>query len=82
MKTKEELNALRGEYEALGRKLRELTEDELRQVVGGAYDDLPKKKDDEKYIMLQDPGQQGMSVGAELADTLISGLIDGERRPG
>ena len=35
MKTKEELNALRNEVEALNRKLAQLTEEELAQVVGG-----------------------------------------------
>ena len=34
MKTKEELNALKKEAEALNTKLAELTEDELAQVVG------------------------------------------------
>ena len=37
MKTKEELNALREEVEALRRQLAELTEDELAQVNGGAF---------------------------------------------
>lgn len=35
MKTKEELNALKEEYESLNRKLAELTEEELEQVTGG-----------------------------------------------
>ena len=35
MKTKEELNQLKTEYEALNTKLQELTEDELKQVTGG-----------------------------------------------
>ena len=35
MRTKEELNALREEVEALNRKLAELTEDELALVAGG-----------------------------------------------
>ena len=34
-KTKEELNALKEEVEALGKKLAELTENELAQVTGG-----------------------------------------------
>ncbi len=38
MKTKEELNALKEELEALSRKLRELTGDELAQVIGGQND--------------------------------------------
>ena len=35
MKTKEELNALKEEAEALNKKLAEMTEDELAQVMGG-----------------------------------------------
>lgn len=35
MKTKEELNELKIEYESLSRKLAELTDDELEQVTGG-----------------------------------------------
>ena len=35
MKTKEELCALKEEVETLNKKLAELTEDELAQVVGG-----------------------------------------------
>ena len=34
-KTKEELNALKEEFETLNEKLRELTEEELAQVTGG-----------------------------------------------
>ena len=41
MKSKEELNALKEEVEALNRKLRELTEEELAQVCGGKAS--PKK---------------------------------------
>ena len=36
MKTKEELNVLKAEVEALNKKLHELTEEELKQVSGGA----------------------------------------------
>ena len=35
MKTKEELNALKEEVEALNKQLHELTEEELEQVSGG-----------------------------------------------
>ena len=35
MKTKEELNVLKDEVETLNKKLHELTDDELSQVVGG-----------------------------------------------
>ena len=40
MKTKEELNALKEEVETLNKKLRELTEEELSQVTGGANEYL------------------------------------------
>ena len=36
MKTKEELNALKEEVENVNKKLRELSDDELRVVVGGS----------------------------------------------
>ncbi len=39
MKTKEELNELKIEYESLNRKLAELSEEELAQVSGGALPD-------------------------------------------
>ena len=51
MKTKEELNELKIEYESLSRKLAELTDEELEQVSGGSepnptqidvYDCLPR----------------------------------------
>ena len=37
MKSKEELNALKEEVETVRRKLRELTEDELKQISGGNF---------------------------------------------
>ena len=37
MKTKEELNQLKNEYESLANKLQELTEDELGYVTGGNF---------------------------------------------
>ena len=40
MKTKEELNALKKEYEELNCKLRTLTEEEMEQVTGGAPGDI------------------------------------------
>ena len=38
MKTKDELNQLKKEYEALNNKLKELSEDELKEVSGGLPD--------------------------------------------
>ena len=40
-KTKEELNTLKVEYETLNNKLKELTEDELKKVIGGNYHYFP-----------------------------------------
>ena len=37
MKTQEELNALKEEYESLNNKLQELNEEELKQVTGGLF---------------------------------------------
>ena len=41
MKTKEELNALKGEVETLNKKLHELTEEELAEVTGGVPKLIP-----------------------------------------
>ena len=41
MKTKEELNALKEEVEALNKKLAELTQEELAQVFGGVVPAIP-----------------------------------------
>ncbi len=68
MKTKEELNALKEEVEALNKKLAKLTEEELAQVTGGdsgvSFEDcviltvwLKKKKtysDEKKRKYIQD----------------------------
>lgn len=52
MKTKEELNALKGERDTLSKKLSELSEDELNQVVGGSVDDLIQSyNDDVRHYM-------------------------------
>lgn len=47
MKTKEELNNLKREVEALNTKLAELTEDELKQVIGGV--DFSYDRPDKEY---------------------------------
>ena len=48
MKTKEELNALKEEVEALNKKLDELTEEELAEVVGGwVYRDIENSLESE-----------------------------------
>ena len=49
MKTKEELCALKEEVEAINRKLAELTEEELAQVVGGVV--VNPKNNDRNFIL-------------------------------
>ena len=49
MKTKEELNTLKEEVETINNKLKELTEEELEQVAGGAFLDIKSEND---YIIL------------------------------
>ena len=49
MKTKEELNALKNEVEALNKKLAELSDDELKEVTGGVVVD--PKYDDRNFIL-------------------------------
>ena len=43
MKTKEELNALKNEFEEMNAKLAELTDEEMELVLGG-WEHPPKKK--------------------------------------
>ena len=47
MKTQEELNALKEEVETLNKKLAELSEEELAQVVGGTENNSTIVKDDD-----------------------------------
>ena len=49
MKTKEELNAIKEEVEALSKKLNELSEEELEQVSGGGIPRLKIKDIAVKY---------------------------------
>ena len=51
MKTKEELTALKAEYNALNKKLSELTEAELLQVCGGV-EGFDIRKDEYENIIL------------------------------
>ncbi len=53
MKTKEELNALKEEVEAVNKKLAELTDDELAQVAGSGF--LPVENDGNDVIYFQFP---------------------------
>lgn len=42
-KTKEELNQLKSEYETLNTKLKELSDEELKEAVGGSWLDALNK---------------------------------------
>lgn len=44
MKTKEELKALKIELDNLNKKLNELSQDELKEVTGGRYNETPCPK--------------------------------------
>ena len=57
MKSKEELNALKEEVETLGKKLAELTDEELAQVTGGASRGSPDNE-------LPDDGGCGGEIGS------------------
>lgn len=48
MKTKEELNALKNEVAAMGNKLSELSEDELKNVFGGSEDNFRLEETDDQ----------------------------------
>lgn len=53
MKTEEELKALKEEFEALNKKLAELSEEELKQISGGIANGRRywnKNKDEEKFF--------------------------------
>ena len=51
MKSKEELNALKEEVEALSKKLTGLTEEEMEQIAGGWTYWLPKKMSEDGGII-------------------------------
>ena len=73
MKTKEELNALKKEVEALNKKLHELTDEELAEVSGGVGPILNLK--------FQRPGQSIINVTAS-SDNIEQTEQTGERREG
>ena len=76
-KTKEELQQLKQEFETLNSKLKELTEDELQQLVGGDWYDFRgtnnlnqsngwqtiDKTTDNKELEVHDAGQYKIFTG-------------------
>ena len=68
MKTKEGLNALRNEIEALNRKLSELSEDEMKEVTGGLGGfvepdyEIEYKKEGKDIEDISEPGTYTASI--------------------
>ncbi len=62
MKTKEELNALKAEVETVNKKLAELSENELEEVVGGGFKEWLEreiKKGEDYYSNTKGPVNPG-----------------------
>ena len=56
MKTQEELNQLKQEYQELNAKLQELSEEELKEVIGGINFNIPtNNKQQYEFSMYDDP---------------------------
>ena len=67
MKTKEELNTLKNEVEALNKKLAELSEDELNEVAGGDLDEWI----DRHWKKIKDYEKNTKPSIHELSDTIL-----------
>ena len=62
MKTKEELNAIKEEVENLNKELRELTEEELKQVTGGQITGVPSADSIASTVTLFPPNSEELSA--------------------
>ena len=56
MKTQEELNAIKEEVKTLNNKLAELTDEELKQVFGGAVTFVTEKDESQKELTIYKNG--------------------------
>lgn len=73
MKTKEELNALKNEVETLNKKLAELSEEELKEVVGGiGYPDPMGETMSDGWIK-ESSGETGVFYGIENKEGVFGG---------
>ena len=70
MKTKEELNALKEKAETVGRKLHELTEEELAQVSGGAAGSVQFLNEDKGFGFIK-PEDGGRDIFAQPIDIKV-----------
>lgn len=68
-KTKEELNLIKKEYQKLTNKLKELTEDELKQVIGGKNCPIY----DGSGSMIHEPTPKDVTIEGEINPTSTSG---------
>ena len=68
MKTKEELNAIKEEYENMNKRLAELSDEEMIFVVGGT--DSPDRKDHYENIIL--------GVSAEDHNVMLNSTLNSE----
>ena len=78
MKTKEELNALKEEVETLNKKLAELSEEELKQVVGGTQENTcPRGKTemDQECKNCSETSASGLHLHSYTCDLGIHGSI-------
>ena len=73
MKTKEELNALKSEVDALNAKLAELNEDGLNQVIGGNEEFTILPRNQVEFWRSWNPG-----FPTNVAHSDVSGFIDSD----
>ena len=74
MKTKEELNKLKEEVEAVNEKLHELTEEELEQVTGGSFADSLKKLQDGMKIDSGTDDSGGYQIDEKTREMIRHGI--------
>ena len=74
MKTPEEFNALKEEFETLNKKLAELTDEELVQVTGGSLADSLKKLQDGMKIDSGTDDSGGYQIDEKTREMIRQGI--------